>query len=126
MQARTTDQQTVQRVRAVQSPMSKALIICDVCHGVGFVSAMLDGPRGPAFTELLPCPECSGNGAIPEERLEFRLRGDDCRQIRIDMHRTIADVAGFAGFTIAYVDRMERGLNNPEPLEKYWGLAPCR
>lgn len=100
--------------------VKKPTVRCDVCLGSGVTSAYVDGPRGPGFTQNMRCPECEGYGAIPEERVEWRMRGNDCRTVRHDMHQTQADVAAGMGVNIAYIDRMERGLNDPTTLERHW------
>jgi hypothetical protein len=104
------------------STQSDATIPCDVCHGSKVTSAFVDTANGTGFTQNMPCPECEGSGTIPTVRMNYRIHGADCRQIRKDMCRTLAEVAGSMGTNIAYVDRMERGINDPRALLKYWGL----
>lgn len=117
MQARTANRKTMQPLRAVQPT-----IVCDVCHGSTFVSVWVDGPRGPGFTENATCPECNGTGSIKAAVLQWRLRGRDCRKVREDMRRTIIEQAYLMHVQVAYVDRMERGAEDPKPLMRYWGL----
>lgn len=104
------------------STQAESLIPCDLCNGSKVTSAYVDTANGTGFTQNMPCPECEGHGTIPKVRLNYRIHGADCRQVRVDMRRTIAEVAAVIGTNIAYVDRMERGLNDPRPLLRYWGL----
>jgi hypothetical protein len=94
------------RMRTTVPPKAK-MIPCDTCEGTKL--------EGRTY-----CPECGGSGYMPEVRLEWRVRGDDCRTARLSIHATLSEASFYTGIPMVDIAGMEAGLIDPARLERHW------
>lgn len=91
-------------------------MICETCQGEG--KHMAIGCPGAKLI-WVECGDCDGQGEISEQQMAWRARGETLRERRRALGWALRLFALHIGQDAGKVIHMERGLEDPTPLEEW-------